>query len=196
MADGNTEALLVVDVQVDFCPGGALPVPDGDRVVAPLNRLMASFLQRGLPVFVTRDWHPPRSRHFRGSGGAWPPHCIRETPGARFHPGLAIPPSTVVVSKGLSEDEDGYSAFESRDDAGGRLADLLRARNVRSLLVGGLATDWCVKATVLDALRAGFDVTVVTDAVAAVEATPGDGARAVGEMEAAGAVFRSSAGLV
>jgi nicotinamidase/pyrazinamidase len=174
-------ALIVVDVQNDFCPGGALAVERGDEVVAPLNRLMEEFLERGEPVYKSRDWHPARTKHFADYGGTWPVHCVRGTPGAEFHEDLLDDPRVRVVSKGLG-DEDSYSAFD-----GTTLAEELRREGVREVWVGGLATDYCVKNTVLDALREGFRVRALSDAMRAVNLKPDDGRRAIEEMRAAGA---------
>ena len=174
-------ALVVVDVQNDFCPGGSLAVERGDEVVAPLNRLIAEFLRRGEPVYKSRDWHPPQTKHFAAYGGTWPVHCVQNTRGAEFHPDLSDDPRVQTVSKGTG-DEDSYSAFDGTD-----LAEDLRRRGVREVWVGGLATDYCVKNTVLDALRQGFRVRAVRDAMRAVNLQPGDDQRAVEEMRAAGA---------
>ncbi|HZI19011.1 MAG TPA: nicotinamidase [Pyrinomonadaceae bacterium] len=174
-------ALLVVDVQNDFCPGGALAVGRGDEVIAPLNDLIEDFLSRGDLVVKSRDWHPEQTKHFAAYGGTWPVHCVRDTPGAEFHSGLLDDPRVIVVSKGLG-DEDCYSAFD-----GTELETLLRERGVEEVWVGGLATDYCVKNTVLDALKRGFRVRAVEDAMRAVELRPGDGARALEEMRRAGA---------
>lgn len=172
-----SEALIIVDVQRDFCPGGALAVPDGDAVVEPINALAAS-----APfVVATRDWHPTAHSSFAPQGGPWPVHCVAESPGAQLHPGIDLAEVDLVVDKGEAIDSDGYSAFE--DTA---LEQLLRARGVDKVHVTGLALDYCVKATALDAERAGFEVVVHRGATRAVESTEGDGARAVGELEAAG----------
>jgi nicotinamidase/pyrazinamidase len=173
--------LLVVDVQNDFCPGGALGVAGGDEVVAPLNKLIAEFLERGEPVFKSRDWHPPTTKHFTEYGGTWPVHCVQNTKGAEFHPGLMDDPHIRVISKGQG-DEDQYSAFDGTD-----LALQLRRLGVEEVWVGGLATDYCVKQTVLDALKEGFKVKALENAMRAVEVNPGDGARAIEEMREAGA---------
>jgi nicotinamidase/pyrazinamidase len=184
-------ALLLVDVQVDFCPGGALAVAEGDRVVPVLNAWTRAFLAAGRPVYASRDWHPAASAHFVAGGGTWPPHCVQETPGAAFHPALDVPAGVVVLSKGMDPAESGgYSAFEAVDDHGQTLLDLLRRDGVRHLYVGGLATDYCVRASVLDARAAGLTVTVIRDAVRGVEVQPGDTARALAEMAAAGATLR------
>ncbi len=182
-------ALLIVDVQNDFCPNGALPVPQGDRVVAPLSRAAERFALEGLPVLASRDWHPTVTKHFQPYGGSWPVHCVQGSEGAAFHPGLRLPPETVVISKGIDPELDGYSAFEAVTDNGTPLAELLAGLGVRRLYVGGLATDYCVRSSVLDALRLGFEVTVLTDGIAGVEVNPGDSERALEEMERAGARF-------
>jgi nicotinamidase/pyrazinamidase len=187
--DANA-ALLLVDVQNDFCPGGALPVPDGDQVVPVLNRLIDRFAGEGRPIYASRDWHPPDTRHFKAFGGRWPSHCVADSAGAQFHPGLQLPASTTVISKGEDRNDDGYSAFEGVTHEGRTLAADLRARGIRTLYVGGLATDYCVRASVLDARRAGLDVIVVTDGVAGIE--EGDVARALDEMRAAGAELVTS----
>lgn len=184
---------MVVDVQRDFCPGGALGIRDGDRVVAPLDRCIARFQARGLPIFLTRDWHPAETAHFVTSGGPWPPHCVAGTPGAEFHPDLLVPREAVIVSKGTSPREHGYSAFEGRDPDGRPLVQSLRARGVRTLYLGGLATDYCVRTTVLDARAAGFDVNVIADAVCGIDREPGDVERALAEIRRAGGRLVESA---
>jgi len=176
------DALLVVDVQNDFLPGGSLAVPEGDTVVAPLNRAAAAFHAAGVPIFASRDHHPPDHGSFQPYGGTWPVHCVAGTPGAAFAAALHLPAETVVVSKATTRERDAYSAFDGTD-----LAERLRAAGVNRLFVGGLATDYCVKATVLDGLAAGFRVVLLTDAVRAVDLQPGDGTRAIEEMRAAGA---------
>lgn len=190
--DTRRSALLIIDVQNDFCPGGALPVPEGDQVVPVLNRLAERAGAVGLPVYASRDWHPPESVHFKSGGGPWPVHCVAGTPGAQFHPDLRLPPGTLIVSAGTSGQDDGYSAFEGRIEGGGSFEEDLRARGITHLIVGGLATDYCVRASVLDARRLGIDVTVVTDAVRAINVQPGDGERALQEMQAAGAELKTS----
>ena len=181
MSTQTKQALIVVDVQNDFCPGGTLAVAQGDEVVAPLNELIDEFLERGDPVYKSRDWHPPETKHFEAYGGTWPVHCVQNTRGAEFHPQLRDDTRIQVISKGLG-DTDCYSAFDETD-----LAAQLRDQGVQEVLVGGLATDYCVKNTVLDALKHGFDVKALTNAMRAVELYPGDGERAIDEMRAAGA---------
>jgi nicotinamidase/pyrazinamidase len=181
VANDKKRALIVVDVQNDFCPGGALAVPAGDEVVAPLNGLIEEFLSNDEPVFKSRDWHPPQTKHFAAQGGTWPVHCVQETRGAEFHPELIDDPRIEVISKGTG-DEDNYSAFDGTD-----LAARLDKQGIEEVWVGGLATDYCVKNTVLDALRKGFKVKAVANAMRAVEIQPGDGERAIEEMQQAGA---------
>lgn len=177
------DALIVVDVQNDFLPGGSLAVPRGDRVVAPLVRYAERFAGAGLPVYATRDWHPKDHCSFSAQGGPWPPHCIQDTPGAAFSPGLRLPEGTTVISKADTAGKDAYSGFE-----GTGLAKQLRARQVRRLFIGGLATDYCVLNTVRDALAEGFEVCLLTDAIRAVNVQPGDSQKALDEMVAKGAV--------
>ena len=187
--DPKRDALVVVDVQNDFCPGGALGVSGGDEVVPVLNRYIERFREAGASVFATRDWHPPKTKHFQAYGGLWPPHCVQGTAGAEFHPRLAVPSDTVVVSKGMDPEEDAYSSFQAKDPSGRPFASALGARGVQRIYVGGLATDYCVKATALDAVREGFEVVVLADAIRAVNLEPGDGDRAVAEMRDAGTRF-------
>ena len=191
MSPAIPTALLVVDVQNDFCAGGALAVPQGDRVVDPINRLLAGYAAAGAAIFASRDWHPAGSSHFIDQGGQWPVHCVADTPGAAFHPRLHFPDATAVVSKGQAPDSDGYSAFDGTLPAGETLEAALVERNVAHLTVCGLATDYCVRASVLDARTRGLDVTVVTDAIAAVNLRAGDEAAALDEMRGAGAALVS-----
>ena len=182
------DALLIVDVQNDFCPGGALAVAEGHTVVPLLNQYMERAATAGVPIFASRDWHPAHTAHFREHGGQWPPHCVQGTPGAEFHPDLRLPEGTVVVSKGMNPVDEGYSLFEGKLEDGRDALTALRDLGVTRVHVGGLATDYCVRATTLDALAARFDVFLLEDAIRAVEVQPGDGARAIEEMRAAGAV--------
>ena len=187
MSSFTGTALLVVDVQNDFCAGGALAVPQGDRVVDPINRLLATYAAVHAAIFASRDWHPSGSSHFVDRGGPWPVHCVADTPGAAFHPQLVFPHGTAVVSKGQAPDSDGYSAFDGTLPAGETLEVALRERNVGHLAVCGLATDYCVRASVLDARTRGLEVSVVREAIAAVNLRPGDETGAIDEMRAAGA---------
>lgn len=177
------DALLVVDVQRDFLPGGRLAVPHGDEVVPLLNRYIELARRHRLPVFATRDWHPSDHCSFTAQGGPWPEHCVAGTPGAGFAPGLNLPPETVVIDKATRAREEAYSGF-----SGTALAQRLGEAGVRRLLIGGLATDYCVLQTARDALAEGFDVLLLDDAVRAVNVHAGDDARAKDEMKAAGAV--------
>jgi nicotinamidase/pyrazinamidase len=177
------DALLVVDIQNDFLPGGALAVPDGDAVLAPVNTLIQLYADHGLPVYASRCWHPPDHCSFDHIGGPWPPHCVAHTHGAAFPDALALPADAVVISKGTAGGTDAYSAF--RDTT---LAEQLGAHGIERLAVCGLATDYCVLNTVNDALALGFQTLLVLDAVRAVEGNPGDGERAIAQMTGLGAV--------
>jgi len=180
--DLEEAALIVVDVQNDFCPGGSLPVANGDQVVAPLNRMIELFQSQHRPIIATRDWHPETTTHFVSGGGLWPPHCISDHAGARFHRDLKLPPSAIVMSKGTGPTEDAYSGFQARDADGLDLASFLKRAGIRHVVIGGLATDYCVKATALDARRAGLRVTILEDAIRGVEIRAGDSDRALVEM--------------
>jgi nicotinamidase/pyrazinamidase len=193
------DALLIVDFQNDFCPGGALPVKEGDRIAEPLKRLLDSFEL----VVATRDWHPSNHGSFEGvqvdpaawrgadPPSIWPVHCVQGTAGAELHPALERAKVDLVIDKGQDPNSQGYSAFQDT-----RLGELLRERGVERLFVTGLATDYCVKQSVLDALRLGFDVTVVEDAVRGVDVEPGDSERALQEMDRAGARRATSSELL
>ncbi|MFO1402372.1 MAG: nicotinamidase [Steroidobacteraceae bacterium] len=176
------DVLLVVDVQNDFLPGGALGVPGGDAIIPVLDGYGGKFDHCGLPVIASRDWHPPDHCSFRERGGPWPTHCVAGTHGAELAATLALPRHSEIVSKGTQREHEAYSAFQ-----GTGLAERLRRQHCRRVFIGGLATDYCVRATALDALVAGFEVIVLEDAVRAVDVEPGDGARALGEMVAKGA---------
>ena len=182
LSPGPGDALLVVDVQKDFLPGGALAVAQGDEVVAPLNAAIRAFERAGRPIYASRDWHPANHCSFKARGGPWPPHCVAGTRGAEFADGLALPASAVLVSKAGSPDADAYSAFGGND-----LAAQLKRKGVRRVVIGGLTTDYCVVNSVLDARAAGFEVVVLADAIRAVDVQPGDGARALEAMRKAGA---------
>ena len=145
---GSGSALLIIDVQKDFCDGGALPVPDGDRVVLPLNRYIRDAVAQGWPVYASRDWHPPVTKHFKAYGGEWPPHCVQGSEGATFHEDLELPPSVIVISTGQAPDDPGYSALGGSRPDGKAFLDDLKERGIRHLYVGGLATDYCVKHSV------------------------------------------------
>lgn len=176
------DALIVVDVQNDFLPDGALAVPGGGAVIEPLNDYIRQFARLQLPVFATRDWHPREHCSFREHGGRWPAHCVAETHGAKFPPQLRLPPDVHVISKATQPEADAYSGFQ-----GTELAQQLRNLGCTRVFVGGLATEYCVRATVLDARAAGLEVVVLADAIRALDAQPGDGAHALAEMKASGA---------
>jgi len=179
---GYHDALVVVDVQNDFCPGGALAVPDAEGVIAVLNEWIAQARAASAPVVASRDWHPPDHCSFAAHGGPWPSHCVRDTAGAGFAPDLTLPEDTLVISKGGVRDRDNRSAF---DDTG--LANLLHTRDIRRLWVGGLAQDVCVRASVLDACEAGFETHLLADATRTANLRPGDGERTLEAMRATGA---------
>lgn len=182
-----SKALLIIDFQNDFCPGGALAVEEGDRIAEPIRRLVPAFDH----VFATRDWHPPDHASFETEGGPWPVHCVRGTPGAELHPSMAEVDIEAIVDVGRERDDEGYSGFESSD-----LAEIMRARGVEEVAVCGLATDYCVRASAIDACREGFRVTVVEDAIRAVDVKEGDGERALADMRAAGAEVADSRALL
>lgn len=181
---GAGDALIIVDLQHDFLPGGSLAVTDGDAVIPVLNRAIAAFTAASLPVVATRDWHPANHCSFRAQNGIWPAHCIVGTHGAAFSPALQLTASTEVVSKATTAERDAYSGFE-----GTELDAMLRAQGVTRVFVGGLATDYCVLQTVMDALKLGYQVVLLQDAIRAVDVKAGDGARAIAQMAAGGAVL-------
>lgn len=185
------EALLVVDVQNDFCPGGALAVKDGDKVVEPLNQMIDIFWHKGKPTFCSRDWHPENTKHFE----KWPVHCCQNTPGAEFHP--ALNNMAVTVTKGISTEDDGYSPFEGTVgyiNKNNRISfnEALIELKITDLYIGGLATDYCVKAACLDARKLGYNVYLLTDACRAVNLKPTDEANAIEEMKMAGVIMTTT----
>ena len=180
--DKDKDALIIVDVQKDFCTGGALPVPEGEKIVPVLNKYIEKFHEAGALIVATRDWHPPNHSSFKNHGGIWPPHCIQETPGAEFHPDLKLPKETKIISKATSADKEAYSGFDGTD-----LEKELKNAGIQRLFIGGLATDYCVKSTVLDALRLGFETVLLFDAIKGVDVNPGDSERAIREMLERGA---------
>ena len=178
------DALIVVDMQRDFMPQGVLPVPDGDKIVPRLNEYIKLFFEKGLPIFFTRDWHPKDHISFKEQGGLWPPHCVQDTEGAEFHPELFIPQDNrFIISKGTSRDFDAYSGFQ-----GTILDSLLRERGIKRLFVGGVATDYCVKNTVLGGINLGYQVFLLMDGIKGVDVNPGDSEKAIEEMLENGAV--------
>ncbi|MCM8801276.1 MAG: bifunctional nicotinamidase/pyrazinamidase [Candidatus Omnitrophica bacterium] len=180
-------ALLIVDLQNDFCPHGALAVPQGDKIVPLINKYIKLFSKNKLPIFASRDWHPKKTTHFKKFGGLWPVHCVQGSKGAQFHPDLKLPKETVIISKGMSPQKDSYSAFDGEDSSGQPLYNLLKILRIKELYVGGLATDYCVKETVLEALRKGFKVRLLLDAVKGVNIKKGDSEKAIQEMKTQGA---------
>jgi nicotinamidase/pyrazinamidase len=181
------KALLVVDVQNDFCPGGALGIPGGDKIVPVVNRCIDYFRKKKLPIFFTRDWHPVRTTHFKDFGGVWPVHCIRNSRGSQFHPALKIPKEGVLLYKGMDPEKDAYSSFHAEDEKGRDLAKVLKLIGIKELYIAGLATDYCVKFTTRDALKHGFKVKVLIDAIKGVDLKPGDSEKALKEMFKQGA---------
>jgi nicotinamidase/pyrazinamidase len=187
-------ALVIVDVQNDFAdPAGSLSVRGGDAIIATVNREIESAREDGATVVLTQDWHPEITPHFAKDGGIWPVHCVADTWGAQLHPEMLAPEDAPLVRKGVNG-EDGYSGFTMRDPATGEtvatgLEALLRARGIERVVVAGLATDYCVRATALDAAGLGFETSVLTDAIAAVDIEAGDGDRAIEEMRDGGVVL-------
>ncbi|HQY58453.1 MAG: isochorismatase family protein [Nitrospira sp.] len=177
------DALIIVDVQNDLLPGGALAVPGGQEVIPPLQRYLLLFIERGLPVFLTQNWHPPDHCSFHTQGGPWPQHCIAHTPGAQFPDSLQLPPTAVVISKGTDPTREAYSGFQ-----GTALHDRLQAARIVRLFIGGLATDYCVLETVRDARTLGYEVCLLVDAIRPVNVLPDDGRRAEEAMVLAGAI--------
>jgi len=187
MTEEPKAALLVVDIQKDFCAGGALAAPGGVEIIPAINRHVAAARRRGIPVYATRDWHPPRTTHFKEYGGDWPPHCVQGTPGAQFHPDLTLPPDAIIINKGDDPHRHGYSAFDGHTSDGKPLLNDLRDRHITRVYVAGIATDYCVRESALDALRVGLEVRVLPDAIAGIDVRPGDVQRALDEISAAGA---------
>ncbi len=178
------DALIVVDLQADFCPGGALPVPQGDQVVGVMNRWIRAAERVGAVIVISRDWHPPNHCSFETEGGPWPVHCVQNTPGAEYHADLHLPLCAFYVDKARDPDRESYSDF-----AGTGLSQSLRRSGVQRIFIGGLALDYCVKATALDGLAEGFEVHLILPATRAVNVNPGDGTKALNEMRSAGAMI-------
>ena len=181
------KALLIVDVQNDFCPAGALAVPEGDKVVPVINKYIKIFKKKKAPVLATRDWHPVKTRHFKDFKGVWPVHCVRNTRGAAFHPKLELPKDAILLYKGMDPQKDAYSAFQAEDAAGTRLPKLLGLLGVKELYIAGLATDYCVRFSTRDALKHGFKVKILFDAIKGVNLKPQDSEKAIKEMLRLGA---------
>ncbi len=180
-------ALLIVDLQNDFCTGGSLAVSGGDEIIPTINKYIKFFTSKKFPVFASRDWHRKKSTHFKRFGGEWPTHCVQNTKGALFHPKLKLPKEVVVLSKGMDPKEDSYSAFQSKDSNGMSFFNLLKIFGVNEIYICGLATDYCVRASSLDAIKLGFKVNLLLDAIKAVDLKPNDGQMAIDEMIKRGA---------
>jgi nicotinamidase/pyrazinamidase len=176
------KALLIVDVQNDFCPGGALAVLEGDKIVPSLNKYISFFSKNKLPIFFSRDWHPKKTKHFKKFKGIWPVHCVENTTGAQFHPKLKMPKQGIILSKGMNPQEDSYSAFQAQDSQGKGFINLLNILGIDEIYVGGLATDYCVKSSVTDALKNGFKVKLLMDAIKGVNLKPEDSKKAIDGM--------------
>ena len=183
----SKKALLIVDVQNDFCPGGALGVPEGDKIVPMINKYVRIFSKNKLPIFATRDWHPLRSRHFKDFGGLWPVHCLQNSRGAAFHPDLKLSKDVILLYKGMDPEEDRYSSFAAQDLSGQSLSGLLKRMGIIELYIAGLATDYCVKFTAIDALKQKFKVKILTDAIKGVNFKPHDSEEAIKKIVKMGA---------
>lgn len=182
IAPASGDALIVVDMQNDFLPGGSLAVAGGNEIIPQLNRYLAHFAAHQLPIFATRDWHPLSHCSFQSQGGPWPPHCIADSDGAAIHPGLKLPANVHLISKATSPETDAYSGF-----TGTQLNDLLQSLHIQRVFVGGIATEYCVLNTVKDALRLQYITFVLDDAVCAINQQPGDGQNALEAMIRLGA---------
>lgn len=179
----SEDALLIADIQNDFLPGGALGIGGGDEVIPILLRYLRRFHAQSLPIFLTRDWHPPDHCSFRDQGGLWPVHCVAGSPGSLPPPAFETPASAVIIYKAIDRDQEAYSAFQNTT-----LDRHLRAIGVRRLFIGGLATDYCVLNTVMDARTSGYEVCLLIDGIKAVNLQPEDGRQAEQEMIRLGAV--------
>lgn len=178
----KTSTLIVVDMQNDFCPGGALPVPDGHNIIPIVNRYIEIFNHKKLPIFFSRDWHPPKTKHFSEFGGQWPIHCVQDTIGAELVKDLIVPINSKTIFKGQSKKLDDYSVFSGKSTSNLTLSRMLNALHIDILYICGLATDYCVKETVLDALKSGWNVNLLLDAIAGVNINQTDSLKAIDEM--------------
>jgi len=179
----SKDALIVTDVQIDFLPGGALSVQEGDIIIPALNEYMLIFKNGGAPIVASRDWHPPNHISFKAQGGPWSPHCVQETGGAAFSSYLKLPEGTMIVSKATNPAKEAYSVF-----AGTGLADKLKKKGVNRVFIGGLATDYCIVTSVLDAVKLGFEVVVLMDAIKGINVNPGDVDKAIVDIVTSGAI--------
>ncbi len=178
----KSDALLITDVQNDFLPGGALAVPQGEQIIPVLNEYERKFQEAGANVLASRDWHPTNHKSFKTQGGPWPPHCVQETKGAKFHKDLKLPKNLSIISKATQADHEAYSAFDGTD-----LEETLQKRGVKRFFIGGLATDYCIVNTVLDARKNGFEAIVLMDAIRGIDVNAGDVDKAIAAMVKAGA---------
>ncbi|MFH0790256.1 MAG: bifunctional nicotinamidase/pyrazinamidase [Candidatus Omnitrophota bacterium] len=182
------KALFIIDVQNDFCPGGALAVPEGDKIVSVINKYIKIFHRQQLPVFASADWHPKNTKHFKKFGGVWPVHCVQNTKGADIHPKLKLSKRAILLYKGMDLlEENSYSAFYAKNQNGMSAADLLKNFGIKEIYLCGLATDYCVKWTAIDALKNGFKVKLLMDAIKGVNLKPFDSENAIKEMTGMGA---------
>lgn len=169
----SNDALLVVDIQNDFLPGGSLGVPQGDQVIPPIKELISAAQKGHATIIASRDWHPANHMSFQEQGGPWPPHCVQNTPGAKFHESLHYPKDTIIVSKATNPDIDAYSAFHAETENGIPLPKILEERNVKRVIICGLCLDYCVKASSLDLIKAGYETVVVLNATKAIDEEDG-----------------------
>jgi len=181
------KALVIVDVQNDFCPGGALGVPEGDKIVPVINKYIKIFSKKKLPIFATRDWHPVRTKHFKDFGGIWPVHCIQNARGAAFHPKLKLPKEAIFLYKGMDPEKDSYSSFHAEDISGMKFLNILKRLGIKEIYIAGLATDYCIKYSAIDALKNGFKVNVLMDAIKGVNLKPKDSENAIKKIVKMGA---------
>jgi nicotinamidase/pyrazinamidase len=181
------KALLIIDLQNDFCPGGALGIPGGDTIIPKLNKYLRFFSRKKRPIFVAGDWHPVRTSHFKDFGGTWPVHCLQNSRGAQFHPQLKLPQGTIILYKVMDPEKESDSVFQSEDHRGMSFAKLLQLLGISELYIGGLATDFCVKASVVDVLKQGLKVKLLLDGMKGVDIQAGDSEKALKEMLKKGA---------
>ncbi len=177
------DALIIVDMQNDFMPGGALPVPNALTIISAINKYIELFEKSNALIVATRDWHPPNHISFNTRGGPWPPHCIQNTWGAEFHKDLKLPRNTIVISKAFKEDKEAYSGFEDTE-----LDNTLKSRNIKRLFIAGVATEYCVKATAEDGVKLGYQVFLLEDAIKGIDSPPGSEEKAIEDLMNKGVV--------
>lgn len=180
------KALLIVDMQNDFCPGGALGIKDGDKIIPAINKYIKIFSEKKLPIFASRDWHPKKTQHFKEFGGVWPRHCIQNSKGAEFHPKLKLPKEAILLYKGMDPEKESYSVFQAQEQNGMSFLNLLKIWGVEEIYIGGLAADYCVKFSALDALKERFKVKLLVDAIKGVNLKPEDSESAIRKMLGSG----------